>query len=70
MEFLVVKFDEERGVLIDEINQGKTGALIELSAGTYTVSLDGEENFTPKTKKIKLKKTSPIKPMEVTFERA
>jgi hypothetical protein len=69
MEFLIVKFDEERDVLIDEVNQGKTGELIELSAGTYTVSLDGEEDFTPKTKKIRLKKTSPIKPMEVTFER-
>lgn len=51
MEFLIVKFDEEREVLIDEVNQGKTGELIDLAAGTDTVSLDGAEDFTPKTQR-------------------
>ena len=51
MEFLLVVYgrepDVERDVLIDGVAAGITNHLITLDSGTYTVSLDGDSNFTP-----------------------
>jgi hypothetical protein len=40
MEFLVVRFPEGRKVRVDGIEQGKTGDVIELPPGTYTITLE------------------------------
>ncbi len=69
MEYLCVRFAEQRKVLIGRIAQGETDGLIELEPGTYTVTLSGAPNFSPKKQKIVLADTSPIKPMEVRFDK-
>jgi hypothetical protein len=41
--------------------------LIELEAGTHTISLGPPANFTPKTRRVVLKGTSEPEPKEVAF---
>src|SRR5437763_1694542 len=52
MEFLKVIFFEERGVLVNGKRSGKTNLVIEIEAGTHTISLAPPTDFKPK--KIKM----------------
>jgi hypothetical protein len=70
MEFLVVRFPRSRRVLIDDEFTGRTDDLIELEAGTYTISLGPPANFTPESRKIVLRNTSALEPREVVFDEA
>ena len=70
MEYLIVRFPETRRVLIDGVDQGQTKQVIELEAGTYTVSLSPPDGVKPKKRTITLSNTSPIKPKEITFAEA
>ncbi len=67
MEYLVVRFPQSRPVKIDGEFNGRTGDLIELEAGTYTVSLGPPPNFTPESRQVVLKDTSVLHPKEVEF---
>lgn len=69
MEYLLVKFPEYRGVTVDGMEQGKTNVLLELGAGSYTISLNPSDDLKPHSKKVKLQKTSPLKPLKLTFEK-
>jgi len=70
MEYLVVRFSRSRAVMIDGEIHGRTDVLIELEAGTYTVSLGPPPNFTPPRQQVTLKDTSPLDPKEVVFHEA
>ncbi len=70
MEYLVVRFPQSRPVQIDGELNGRTGDLIELEAGTYTVSLGPPSNFTPESRQVVLKGTSVLHPKEVEFHAA
>jgi len=67
MEFLLVVYGTERDVLIDGVPAGLTNHLITLAPGTYTVSLDGDKDFTPVEQEILVTGTSPLKPMRIEF---
>ena len=67
MEFLLVVFGTERDVLIDGVPAGITNQLITLAPGTYTVSLDGDSDFTPAEQDILVNGSSPLRPMKVEF---
>jgi hypothetical protein len=67
MEFLLVVYGTERDVLIDGVSAGITNHLITLAPGTYTVSLDGDSNFTPVEQEILVDGSSPLRPMKVEF---
>ncbi len=68
MEYLVVRFPKSRRVRIDGEFNGRTDQLIELEAGTYTVSLGPPLNFTPESRRVVLKDTSALDPKEVSFD--
>jgi hypothetical protein len=70
MEYLVIRFPRSRRVVIDAEFNGRANELIELEAGTYTVSLGPPANFTPESRRIVLKNTSALEPKEVTFDEA
>lgn len=70
MEFLLVHFPRSRRVVVDDVFSGRTEEVIELDAGTHIVSLGPPSNFTPASLKIVLRDTSPLTPMEVSFEDA
>lgn len=70
MEHLKVIFPEDgRGVLIDGKRNGTTNVVIEVDAGTYTVSLVPPPDFMPKEQQVVLEpnETGPLSPKEVTF---
>ena len=70
MEYLLVKFSEDRECSVDGKIQGMTNETIELEKGTHLVSLKSPPNdFQPNRRKIKLENTSSISPMEVSFEK-
>ena len=67
-EYIIVVFDETREVLIDTEASGyKTGDVIELGAGTHTISLEDPKNFTPLEQDVKPSGTTPIHPQKVFF---
>lgn len=67
MEYLIVKFPEDRGVRIDDKPWGTCNSTMELEAGTYTISLEPPEDFAPESQDVTLKDTTPIIPFEVIF---
>lgn len=72
MEYLLVHFigsPRSRRVMIDGVFNGRTGVLIQLQPGTYTVTLGPPANFTPTEFTIVLKDTAELAPLEVTFDR-
>ena len=67
-EYILVEFDENREVIIDETASGYyTGDVIELGAGTHTISLEGPKNFSPLEQDINPSGTSSIKPQPIPF---
>ena len=57
-------------MLIDGKRRGRTNVVIEIEAGSYTVSLVPPHDFTPPEIPLTLdpSQTSPLQPKEVTFD--
>jgi hypothetical protein len=68
MEYLVVRFPRSRRVLVDDEFNGRTNELIQLAAGTHTISLGPPANFTPESRRVMLQDTSELSPREVAFD--
>jgi hypothetical protein len=68
VEYLVVKFDEDRGVIV---NSGpgawRTNQILQLQAGTYVIALEPPANFTPPAIWLVLSNTTVVSPDEITF---
>lgn len=70
MEHLKVSFpDDGRGVLIDGKHNGTTNVIIQIEAGTYTVSLAPPPDCNPAQRQVVLNpnETGPLSPKKVTF---
>jgi len=70
MEYLLVHFPEPRRVLINGADQGRTAETLELDRGTYVVTLSPPQDYKPKKRKVALKRTSPVSPLEIRFSKA
>jgi len=70
IEFVIVKYREERIVFIDGKKAGITGKTLLVNTGTHTFSLGGAQDFKPPVITRQVVGTTPVKPMEVTFEKA
>ena len=69
-EYILVEFDEIREVIIDETASGyNTGDVIELGAGTHTISLEEPNNFSPLEQDVNPSDTSPIQPQKIYFSK-
>ncbi len=55
-------------MLVDGVNQGQTGDVIELDDGTYLVTLDPATGCQPPSREVRLLNTTAIAPCEVKFE--
>lgn len=70
MEFLLVRFEDDRELIIDGDTQGRTNIAIELEKGTHIISLKSPPlDFRPQEIKIVLENTTALSPMEVRFEK-
>lgn len=68
MEYLVVRFPGSRPVLINGTINGRTNALLQLAAGTHTISLTPPMDFSPPGgHEVELRGTNPLDPRVVRF---
>ena len=72
VEYVIVKFPEERKVIIDgDIDGdpgGNTGEVLWVEKGTHRFQLDDPQNYKPKWRQPVVKNTTFASPMEVSFE--
>jgi hypothetical protein len=67
-EWLLVKFPDTRGVLVDDTICGSTNAPMMVQLGTHLVTLDGAQDFDPpEPQKVRVFGTSQQAPKTVTF---
>jgi hypothetical protein len=69
MEYLVVKFETSRRVRINDNPFGFTNTVIQIEAGTHTVTLEAPPDFSPLAQTVLIENTSPLGPLIVTFHR-
>lgn len=68
MEYLVVKFIEDRGVIVDEAaGAWRTNRTLMLQAGTHNITLAPPQSFQPLEQEVVLTLTSVTDPMVITF---
>jgi len=68
VEFLLVTFEEDRGVIINSApGAWRTNQLLMLEAGTYNIVLAPPTDFTPMGIGIVLEDTTVIEPYEIIF---
>jgi hypothetical protein len=71
MEYLVVRFAGSRDVLINGVVSGKTNHVLQVVAGTYTISLGPPADFDPcGGEQIEIADTNPLEPKTVSFTAA
>jgi hypothetical protein len=68
MEYLFVRFPDRREVRIDGSPHGWTNVVLQLEAGTHTVTLALPRNFSPIEQTVLLQNTAAIDPCRITFE--
>lgn len=67
-EYILVKFDEIREVIIDGTASGyNTDKVIEVEAGTHTITLEEPKDFSPVEQDVNPSGTSPIQPKKIYF---
>lgn len=67
MEYVIVKFHQDRVVLIDDQENGRTNRSLRVGAGTHTFSLEGDKDFSPEEITCVVDNTSILEPLEVEF---
>jgi len=71
MEYVIVRCaGEDRAAVIDGTCQGRTDQVLEVERGTHEISIEGPPfDFDPTLRKVVLRKTTPLSPREVSFEK-
>jgi hypothetical protein len=68
VEYLLVTFDEDRGVIINSgTGAWRTNQILMLEAGTYVIALVPPANYSPPGIWLVLDNTTVIAPNEITF---
>ena len=69
MEYVKVTFPTRRLVYIDEEENGYTNEVLRLEPGTHVFALGNLDNFRPGSRKVTVRDTSVLEPLEVPFYR-
>jgi hypothetical protein len=68
VEYLVVTFDEDRGVIVNSgTGAWRTNQILMLEAGTYVIALAPPANYSPPGIWLVLDNTTVIAPSEINF---
>ncbi len=67
MEYLLVKFREDRQVVVDDHFLGCTNQVLEIEEGKHSISLAAPYNFKPHEWQIVLVNSTVVKPLEIEF---
>ncbi len=68
MEYLIVIYPHSRRVVIDGEEGGMTNSVICIETGTHTFDLGEPVNYRPESVKKRVRRTTPVKPMEIVFD--
>jgi len=69
MEFVRVRFAEDRQVFIDGTPSGRTNQTLRVETGTHTFNLGNPRDYVPAWRRPVVENTSAIRPLVVTFEK-
>jgi len=70
MEYIIVKFKDDRAVIIDGELQGRTNVILEVEEGTHIIRIQSPpHNFKPSFRRPTVTGTSLPLPKEVHFEK-
>ena len=67
IEYLIVKFNDQRAVLADGDKVGTTNQTLNLPADEYSITLEGS-GYSPAVQDVVLAGTSVARPMVIVFE--
>jgi hypothetical protein len=68
VEFLVVNFDEDRGVIVNSApGAWRTNQILMLEAGTYEIALESPQDYAPPQISFILVNTNVFQPYEIFF---
>ena len=69
MEHVIVTFPTDRLVYIDGEESGPTNEVLRVDAGTQVFELGNLANYRPASRKVTVKDTTPLEPLEIAFFR-
>ena len=69
MEYVKVTFPTSRLVYIDGEENGNTNEVLRVDAGTHLFELGNLANYRPAARKVMVKDTSALEPLEIKFFR-
>jgi hypothetical protein len=68
VEYLIVWFDEDRGVIVNSApGDWMTNTILMFQAGTYTIELAPPQDYSPPDKTVQLTNTTVLQPREIRF---
>jgi hypothetical protein len=69
MEYVKVTYPTRRLVYIDEEENGYTNEVLRVEAGTHVFELGNLSNFRPASRKLTVRDTTVLEPLEIPFYR-
>ena len=66
-EFVIVRFEESRDVLMDDVAVGKTNVVLTVERGVHTFMLAGALTYVPSSVAKAIQGTTPATPIEIWF---
>ena len=69
MEYVKVTFPTRRLVYIDDQENGYTNEVLRVEAGTHVFELGNLANYRPASRKLTVRDTTVLEPLEVAFHR-
>ncbi len=68
MEHVIVRYPKRRVVNLRGEETGYTNRVFRVRSGTHTFNLGEPRDYRPKWRRVNVTGTTPVSPMEVTFE--
>ena len=69
MEYVKVRFPTDRLVYIDGEESGSTNEVLRVEAGTHVFELGNLANYRPASRKVEVKDSTALEPLEIAFFR-
>ena len=69
MEYVKVTFPTDRLVYIDGEENGSTNEVLRVDTGTHVFELGNLANYRPASRKVAIKDTTALEPLEIKFLR-
>jgi hypothetical protein len=67
MEFIYVTFRESRPVIVDGASNGNTNDTITVQRGRHTITLGGDQDYTPLQQVVDVDNTNFPSPLQIEF---